>query len=123
MAHHPHVTTTVAPTYTILDHEFEFNQLENIVKHGMFVGVSGFIYNSELHDIYERHEDEIQEALDVLASDLGIQSGVQMVINAITKGDTECFYSLQSIKARSVWMFVEMKAMDILRDSGHPDWA
>ena len=117
------MTTTVAPTYTILDHEFEFNQLENIVKHGMFVGVSGFIYNSELHDIYERHEDEIQEALDVLASDLGIQSGVQMVINAITKGDTECFYSLQSIKARSVWMFVEMKAMDILRDSGHPDWA
>lgn len=117
------MTTTVAPTYTILDHEFEFEQLEDIANHGMSAGVSGFIYSSELHDIYERHEDEILEALDVLASDLGIQSGVQMVINAITKGDTECFYTLQSIKETSVWMFVEMKAMDILRDSNHPDWA
>ena len=117
------MTTTTAPTFTILDHEFEVNELEDIANHGMAVGVPGFIYSSELHDIYERHEDEIFEAIDVLASDCGIQSGVQMVINAITKGKSDCFYSLQSIKEKSVWMFVEMKAMDILRESNHPDWS
>ena len=117
------MTSTVALTYTILDREFDIDELNDIATHGMSAGVGGFIYSSELADVYDRHEDEITEALDVLASDLGIQSGTQFVINTITQGDDECFYSMQCIKEKSVWMFVEMRALELLRQAEHPNWA
>ena len=42
------MTQTVSRSYTILDHEFEVDELKDIVTHGMSAGVSGFIYTKGL---------------------------------------------------------------------------
>ena len=116
------MTVTTCKTFEILGHEFELDQLNDIVNHGMASGVSGFIYSSDLYDIYEANEDSILEYLDERASDMGDQSGVQMVINVYTKRDPDAFYTMQNIKETAVWMFVEMKAYDLLCEAGHPDY-
>jgi hypothetical protein len=41
------MTQTVSRSYTILDHEFEADELKDIVTHGMSAGVSGFIYTKD----------------------------------------------------------------------------
>ena len=53
----------------------------------MGMGVSGFIYSTELHDLYEKHEDTILDYLDEQASELRGELGLQMVVNAITGRD------------------------------------
>ena len=45
-----------------------------------------------------------------------------MCIDAITKQKDDEFYSMQDIKEMSVWMYVELMAVQILQRSGHPDW-
>ena len=41
------MTATSTRMYTILDTEFDIDELKDIVTHGMSGGVSGFIYFSE----------------------------------------------------------------------------
>ena len=113
------VTTT---KFDILGHEFTLDELNNIAKHGMPAGVNGFIYSSELHDSYQEHEDDILNELDKQAEDQGVQSGMQMVVNAVTKGDETHFYTMQCLKEMAVWMYVEMTAHDLLLSNNHPDW-
>jgi len=115
--------TTSTKTFEILGHEFELDQLNDIATHGMAQGVGGFIYSSELHDIFEANEDSILNYLDEHAFNMGERSGVQMVINALTNAVYEdVFYSMQDIKEAAVWMFVELMSVQILQRNGHPDW-
>ena len=116
-------TTTAAQTFEILGTEFDLDQLNDIATHGMQQGVSGFIYSTDLHNIFDANEEDILNSLDEEADDLGEQSGVQMVINAVTKRDDDAFYSMQDIKEMAVWMHVEMVAVRLLCSNGHPDWA
>lgn len=113
---------TATKTFTILDREFEVDELKDVANHGMSGGVSGFIYSTELADIYDKHEETILDVLDTLADDLGEQSGIAMVINSYTKNDDECFYTMQNIKEHSVWMFVEVSAYKILVAIEDPDF-
>ena len=110
-------------TFTILDREFEVDELIDISKHGMSGGVSGFIYSTELAEIYDKHADTILDALDELADQIGEQSGTAMVIISFTKHDEDCYYTMQNIKEHSVWMYVEHRAWEILMDIKHPDFA
>ena len=52
------VTTT---KFDVLGHEFTLDELNDIAYHGMAAGVSGFIYSSELHDVYEKYENNIMD--------------------------------------------------------------
>ena len=52
------VTTT---KFDVLGHEFTLDELTDIANHGMSAGVSGFIYSSELHDVYEKYENNIMD--------------------------------------------------------------
>jgi hypothetical protein len=113
---------TATQTFVILDREFEVDELKDVANHGMSGGVSGFIYSTELADIYDKHEDTILDLLDTFADDLGEQSGMAMVINSYTKNDEECHYTMQDIKEHSVWMYVEVKAYEILVAISHPDF-
>jgi hypothetical protein len=70
-------------------------ELRDITRHGLSGGVSGFIYSSELADLYDKYEDEIEQLLD----DYGVK--LHDLVNS------EEFYSIQMLKEQSVWFFVE----------------
>ncbi len=114
--------TTATQQFTILDREFEVDELKDIANHGMSGGVSGFIYSTELMECYDKHEDTILDCLDAFADDLGEQSGTAWVIKSFTKDDDDCFYTMQDIKEHAVWMYVELKAYEILVSISHPDF-
>ena len=81
-------------------------------------GVSGFIYSSELHDLYQEHEDTIMSYLDEHAFDLGEDNGFRMVLNSMDRrgsSTTPC-----CLQREAVWMFVELFAVQLLLN-GHPD--
>jgi len=113
-------TTTTAQTFTLLDTEFSLDQLADIANHGMSGGVSGFIYSSDLHDIWVEHGTTILPAMDEYADNLGEPCGTAMAIQAITKGDEEVYVSPQMIKETMIWMYVEMMAYNLLCSNEHP---
>lgn len=109
----------IATAHEILGVEMDTDQLVDIVNHGIAQGVPGFIYSTELMEIFDSNEDKILNYLDEQAFDMGEQSGIQMVINAVTKRDDDCFYSMQDVKEMAVWMYVELIAYRILTDLKH----
>ena len=115
-----HMTVATVQTFDILGHEFDMDALNDIAKHGCVAGVSGFIYSSELADVFDKNEEDIWNYLDEHAFDLGEKSGIQMVIDDVTKDDP--FYTMQDIKEKAVWNFVELFAVQLLQRNGHPDW-
>ena len=116
-----HMTVATVQTFDILGHEFDMDALNDIATHGCVAGVPGFIYSSELADVFDENEDDIWNYLDEYAFDLGEKSGIQMVIDYITRNDP--FYTMQDVKEKAVWMFVELFAVQLLQRNGHPDWA
>ena len=116
---HTHMTIAPVQTFDILGNEFDMDALNDIATHGCAAGVSGFIYSSELHDVFEKYEEEICDFLDDHAYCVGNKSGLQMVIDTI---DAES-YTLQDLKEKAVWLFVELFAVQLLQRNGHPDWA
>ena len=112
------VTTT---KFDVLGHEFTLDELNDIGNHGMSAGVSGFIYSSELHDVYEKYENNIMDYLDEHAFDLGEKNGFRRVLNSMDRRGIE-YDSLQIFKEQAVWMFVELFAVQLLQRNNHPDW-
>lgn len=115
------MTIATAQTFTILGQEFDMDALNDIATHGCAAGVSGFIYSTELCECFDANEDDIWNFLDEYAFDLGEKSGMQMVIDYVTRDDD--FYTMQDIKEKAVWMYVELFAVQLLQRNGHPDWA
>ena len=113
-----HMTTATMQTFDILGHEFDMDALNDIATHGCAAGVSGFIYSSELADVFDKNEEDIWNFLDDYAYCADDKSGIQMVINTIN----DDFYTMQDIKEKAVWMFVELFAVQLLQRNGHPDW-
>ena len=109
-------TETIINSIEICGVELTQDQLKNINNHGMAGGVGGFIYSTELAEKYDTYEDEILTALDELAEELGMASGLGMVINSLTKEDDDNYYSMQSVKEHAVWMYVEKIAYDTTPD-------
>ena len=116
------MTTATVQTFDILGHEFGMDALNDIATHGMAQGVSGFIYSSDLHDIYDEHEATIMAYLDEHAFDLGEDNGFRMVLNSMDRQGVE-YDTLQIFKEHAVWMFVELFAVQLLQRNGHPAWA
>ena len=99
---------TAERTWSILDHEFELDELHDIVNHGMAQGVSGFIYYNENVKHFDDHDDEIQDYLsdwvhDNIGGDEGAFSYFAKDVEDITQ-----------LKNKLVWAYVELKAHDIL---------
>ena len=103
------MTATVSNTmFTILDHEFDIDELRDIVNHGMSAGVSGFIYFHETVSKFDENDDEIQDYLsDWVHDNIG--------------GDESSFKyfapdaeDITQLKNKLVWAYVELKAHEIL---------
>lgn len=112
---------TQIKTFNILGTEFDMDTLNDIANHGMSAGFNGFIYTSELIELFDKNEDEIFDVLDSTADELDLKSGMELIINSLTKNDD--YYDMQDIKTKSVWMYVELKAVELLVSNGHKDWA
>ena len=99
---------TATRTWTILDQEFELDQLYDIANHGMSGGVSGFIYYHENVKHFDDHDDEIQDYLsDWVHDNIG---GDESSFSYFAK-DVE---DITQLKGKLVWAYVELKAHDIL---------
>ena len=70
-------------------------ELEDITKHGMAGGVSGFIYSTELAEFFDEHENAIEETLAVM--DIRLEDLVR----------DQTSWTFQEVKERSVWIVVE----------------
>ena len=97
--------------YTILDHEFELDELKDIVNHGMSAGVSGFIYYHETRDIFDKHDDEIQEYLSDWIYDHCTSVGGNRSSFEYFAPEAE---DITQLKNKLVWSYVELKAHEIL---------
>ena len=108
------------PMFTILDHEFDVDELVDIANHGMSAGVSGFIYTRDNVKHFDDNDDEIEEYLSDWYHD---NMGEDNYISAIASNGPFSVGSIDELKNRMVWMYVELKAHDILCEIKHPDFA
>ena len=97
--------------HTILDHEFELDELKDIVMHGMSAGVSGFIYTRDCVDKFNEHDDEIEEYLSDWYHD---NMSEDNYIGAIASNGTFSVGSVDELMTKMVWSYVELKAHEIL---------
>jgi hypothetical protein len=102
---------TATRTWTILDVEFELDELRDIVNHGMSAGVSGFIYTKDCVDKFNEHDDEIEEYLSDWYHD---NMGENNYIGAIASNGTFSVGSVDELMTKMVWSYVELKAHEIL---------
>ena len=109
------MTSTVTRSYTILDHEFEADQLKDIVNHGMSAGVSGFIYTRDNIAKFDEFEDEVEEFLSDWYYD---NMGESNYLHAMTENHEE-IASVDALKQHMVWTYVELKAFEILSENGY----
>ena len=87
--------------FDALEERFDdIEEVRDITRHGMSGGFSGFIYSSELHEFYDKYEDEIEEYL------------YEMDFKLHELVDTDEFYSIQELKEKSIWCCVELWAQD-----------
>ena len=101
--------------FTILDHEFEFDELRDIVNHGMSGGVSGFIYTRECVEIFDKHEDDIEEYLsDWYHDNMGEKDYIGVIASGVDTMGNRPVCSINALKTRMVWCYVELKAHEIL---------
>ena len=100
---------TATRTWSILDVEFELDELRDIVNHGMSAGVSGFIYTKDCVNKFNEHEDEIEEYLsDWYFDTLNERNYMAAICSDVEPG------SIDELKNKMVWMYVELKAHAIL---------
>ena len=106
------MTATLNNTmFTILDREFDIDELRDIVNHGMSAGVSGFIYYHETRDIFDEHDDEIQDFLsDWVYDHCTSNGGNRSSFEYFAPGAED----ITQLKQQLVWSYVELKAQDIL---------
>ena len=103
-------------TYEILGREFDTDELADIANYGMAQGVSGFIYTSELRDIFDDNDDEIQDYLsDWVHDNVG---GDESSFSYFAKEVED----ITQLKGKLVWAYVELKAYECLVDAKHPDF-
>ena len=103
------MTATLTNTmFTILGREFDIDELRDVVNHGMSAGVSGFIYYHETRDIFDEHDDEIQDFLSDYVFDL--TGGTQSSFSYFAPNAED----ITQLKNTLVWAYVELKAQNIL---------
>ena len=95
------MTMTAEREYNILGETFTFDELQDIANHGANTGVHGFTYSSDLHDIYESWEDDIENRI----YEFGYTIGGVMV-----ERDMQ---SLQEFKEWACWFYLETQAANI----------
>ena len=109
------MTQTVSRSYTILDHEFDIDELRDIAIFGMSQGVSGFIYTKDCTDKFDEYEDDIETYLcDWVYDNVSSETNYIQWIVENAKNAGHDVLSIDRLKNYMVWAFVELKADEIL---------
>ena len=103
------MTTTLSRDVVLLGHDFEPCEIRDLAQHGAAGGVSGFIYSSELYDVFNKFEDEIMEYLDVYADDVYGKTAETMIVDTLDCDD----WTMQGFRELAVWMYLEIKAQEL----------
>ena len=90
---------------------FSVDDLKDIANHGMSAGVSGFIYTRDNVAWFDENSDEIEEYLSDWHKDNLDENNY---IGAIAQGNGFAVGSIDELKNRMVWTYVELKAHEIL---------
>ena len=98
------MTATVTQTFEqfLADRFTDLDEIRDVAKYGCIAGVNGFIYSSELWEVYNNFEDDIEqmiEDLEIPFSDL--------------VADVNC-WQMQEARERMVWICVENYCADRL---------
>ncbi len=110
---------TTATVFTILDTEFDTDELKDIVNHGMSAGVSGFIYTRDCVDKFNDNDDEIEEYLsDWYHDNMGVDNYIGEIAGGHVGNGSFPVASIDELKNRMVWAYVELKAFDLLNEAG-----
>ena len=113
------MTSTVTRSYTILDREFEVDQLKDIVNNGMSAGVSGFISTRECCEAFDEHEDDIETYLsDWYYDNMGEGNYIQWIVENSRNAGHDIL-SIDALKTQMVWAYVELNADEILAHNGY----
>ena len=111
------MTATIDKMYTIFeaqdpterDASFDVDQLKDIVNHGMSQGVPMFTYTRDCVQWFDENEDTIEEYLsDWYFDNLNERNYMAAICNDTEPG------SIDELKNKMVWMYVELKAHEIL---------
>lgn len=90
-------TATVTRWEQFLSDRFDNqDEINDIVRYGMSQGVGGFIYSTELYEIFEEHEDAIWSMLE----DAGL------FFSDFIKDKER--WSMQEVREPAVWAAVEL---------------
>jgi len=103
-----HMTVALPVTHIILGEEFDTDELRDIAEHGANTGVHGFTYSSDLHEMFDKYEDQIMEDLDEYCDDNFAQSAGAYIAEQLTFDDKS--WTLQQFKEYACWMYLEMRA-------------
>ena len=115
------MTQTMSPYHVIFEAEpgftdaaFTIEELRDIVNHGMSAGVPMFIYTKDNVAWFDENEDLIEEYLsDWYKDNMGEDNYIGAIAGA-DHGHTYVACSIQELKTRMVWSYVELKAHEIL---------
>ena len=102
------MTATMTRSVDILNRTFEYDELCDIARYGANAGVSGFIYSSELHDVWERYSDEVTDYLDDDADACFGKSWESMIVDQLDSDD----WTMQELKEKAIWAYLELRAQE-----------
>lgn len=78
---------------TLAERFADLDEIKDVAQYGCSGGVNGFIYSSELYDFFEKHEDEIEDTMEVHG-----------ITYSDLKPDAQTF---QELREAAVWFVVE----------------
>ena len=86
-----------------LDERFDdLDEVKDVANHGCAAGVGGFIYYNETLDFFSKHQEDIEDTLQVLIGDNYIE-----VLSRHRKGARSNVTTMSQLINKMVWVIVE----------------
>ena len=91
------MTATLTQTFDqfLADRFTDMDEVRDVAKYGCIAGVNGFIYSSELAEVYDNFADDIEQTVE----DLEVPFSSMI-------SDENC-WTMQEVKEKAVWIAVE----------------
>ena len=102
------MTATITRSYTLLGREFDYDELIDVAQYGCQAGVNGFIYSSELYDVWVSHGETIADYLEEFANSCFDKSWEAMIVDQLDCDD----WTMQELKEKAIWCYLELRAQE-----------
>ena len=102
------MTATMTRSIDILNRTFEYDELKDIAQYGAIAGVNGFIYSSELYDVWEVYHTIIEDYLEEFAQSCLDKTWEAMIVDQLDCDD----WTMQELKEKAIWAYLELRAQE-----------